>query len=271
MTERTLGACSWIFGGLDIGAIASAIAPLGYRGIELHPPLLEAADTASILAGHGIGIVSVTPPDADISHPDPAVREPAIVMLYRTIDRAAELGAPRVAVHGLVGRIRPIAAQAQEDDLLDEAVARLADHAAVCGLDLVFEILNRYESHQINTADQGLAMLARLGRPNLKLLLDSYHMNIEEADPVSALRAAGDRLGLYHAADSNRRAPGHGHIDFLAQRAALETISYTGPIVVEITAPGPDPFTPIKSGDFHATLLADLAKATHAFKPASAS
>ncbi|HEX7391162.1 MAG TPA: sugar phosphate isomerase/epimerase family protein [Acidiphilium sp.] len=271
MNRRPLGVCSWIFGGLEPGAIAKAIAPLGYRGIELHPPLLEAEDAASIFSDHGIDIVSITPPDADISHPDPAVREPAIVTLYRMIDRAAELGAPRAGVHGLVGRIRPVADQAQEDDLLDEAVARLTDHAAVCGIVLVFEVLNRYESHQINTAGQGLAMLDRLGRPNLKLLLDSYHMNIEEADPASALHAAGDRLGLYHAAESNRRAPGLGHIDFSAQRAVLDAISYSGPVIIEITAPGPDPFTPIKSGDFRTVLLDDLAEAVHTFGTAPAS
>ncbi|MCF3948121.1 sugar phosphate isomerase/epimerase [Acidiphilium sp. AL] len=261
MTKRTLGVCSWIFGGLGAGAIVKAVAPLGYRGIELHPALLEARDTASILADHGFDIVSITPPDADIAHPDPAIREPAIVTLYRMIDRATELGAPRAAVHGLVGRIRPVTTQAEEDDLLDDAVARLADHAAACGIALVFEVLNRYESHQINTAEQGLATLARLGRPNLKLLLDAYHMNIEEPDPAAALRAAGASLGLYHAADSNRRAPGRGHIDFAAQRAALDAISYAGPVVIEITAPGPDPFTPKKSGDFRAILLDDLAAA----------
>lgn len=257
---RQLGVCSWIFGGAGAEAIAASVAPLGYRAIELHPPLLL-ADAMVVFADHDIAAVSVTPPDADIAHPEAAVRAPALDALRRTIDHAAALGIPRVAIHGQVGRIRPVGHQAEEDELLDDAASRLADHAADCGISLVFEVLNRYESHQINTAAQGIAMLDRVRRPNLKLLLDAYHMNIEEADPAGALRAAGSTLGLYHAADSNRRAPGHGHVDFEAQRAALDEIGYAGPVVMEIAAPGPDPFTPVKSGDFRAVLLDDLAAA----------
>jgi sugar phosphate isomerase/epimerase len=71
-------------------------------------------------------------------------------------------------------------------------------------------------------------------------------MNIEEPSPVAALQLAGDRLGLYHAADSNRKGIGRGHTNFDAHLAALAEIEYAGPIILECTAPGPDPFTAIK-------------------------
>ena len=106
--------------------------------------------------------------------------------------------------------------------------------------------LNRYESHLVNTVAQALAVVEVADSPALGVLLDTYHMNIEEADLPGAIREAGSRLLLFHVADSNRRAPGRGHIPFPELLAALEGIGYRGPLIVECTAPGPDPFTPIK-------------------------
>jgi sugar phosphate isomerase/epimerase len=71
-------------------------------------------------------------------------------------------------------------------------------------------------------------------------------MNIEEPDPVAAILDAGERLALFHAADSNRQAVGRGHTDFVALTRALRRIGYDGDVVIECTAPGPDPFTPVK-------------------------
>jgi D-psicose/D-tagatose/L-ribulose 3-epimerase len=88
--------------------------------------------------------------------------------------------------------------------------------------------------------------VAEVGSDHVGILLDAYHMNIEEADPAAALRLAGERLWLYHAADSNRQGIGRGHTDFGAQVAALVDIGYVGPIILECTAPGPDPFAAIK-------------------------
>ncbi|GAB4444396.1 MAG: hypothetical protein Kow0031_26860 [Anaerolineae bacterium] len=88
-----------------------------------------------------------------------------------------------------------------------------------------------------------------VGAANVGVLLDAYHMNIEEEDPVAALRHAGPRLWLYHAADSNRGAIGRGHTDFPAQMAALADTGYAGPVILECTAPGPNPFTPIKDDE----------------------
>jgi sugar phosphate isomerase/epimerase len=101
------------------------------------------------------------------------------------------------------------------------------------------------EAGQILT-DHGLAFVGDVGADNVGILLEAYHMNIEELDPADALRQAADRLWLYHAADSNRQGIGRGHTDFYAQLAALHEINYSGPMILECTAPGPDPFKAIK-------------------------
>jgi len=145
-----------------------------------------------------------------------------------------------------VGRVRALSSVALERALFAEAVRQVAERAGTLGLRLVIEALNRYESHLLNTAAEVSAFVTEVGSDHAGILLDAYHMNIEEADPAAALRLAGEWLSLYHAADSNRQGIGRGHIDFGAQVGALADIGYLGPIILECTAPGPDPFAAIK-------------------------
>lgn len=243
-----LGACTWVFGDLPLPQVARGLSRLGYEGVELlgdpqrYPPRIA----RRILADHGLEVLSLTPLDVDLAHPDPGVRREALDYYWELLDYAAELGAGVVSCHGRVGRVRPIASQAEEGRLFVEGVARLAARAEGLGIWLALEALNRYESHLVNTAAQALAVVEEVGSPALGVLLDTYHMNIEEADLPGAIRLVGGRLQLVHVADSNRRAPGRGHIPFRELLAALEGIGYRGPLIVECTAPGPDPFTPVK-------------------------
>jgi sugar phosphate isomerase/epimerase len=165
------------------------------------------------------------------------------------LDFAAAIGKPLVSCHGFVGRVRAISSQAEEYNLFAAAVRQLAERASQMGLKLVMEVLNRYEAHLVNTAAEAKDFVSDVGAENVGILLDAYHMNIEEADPAEAIRQAGNRLWLYHAADSNRQGIGRGHTDFPGQIAALADTDYQGPIILECTAPGPDPFTAIKGAD----------------------
>jgi sugar phosphate isomerase/epimerase len=125
-------------------------------------------------------------------------------------------------------------------------VQRVAERARELGLRLAIEVLNRYESHLLNTSEEAVRFVEEVGARNVGLLLDAYHMNIEEADLGSAIRTAGEQLFLFHAAGSNRQAVGRGHTDFLSVMRALKDIGYDGAIIIECTASGPDPFTPVK-------------------------
>jgi sugar phosphate isomerase/epimerase len=108
------------------------------------------------------------------------------------------------------------------------------------------EVLNRYEAHLLNTSREALRFVEQVGHDNVGILLDAYHMNIEEADLRSAILAAKDHLFLFHAADSNRQSVGRGHTDFMGIMRTLNDIGYDGSIIIECTASGPDPFTPVK-------------------------
>jgi D-psicose/D-tagatose/L-ribulose 3-epimerase len=246
-----IGSCTWMFGDLRLDDIVQRLQVLGFDGVELMGDLslYRPAEAGRTLAAYGLQVLSLTPADVDLPHPDAQVRQQALDYYYKLLDFAAALDRPLVGCHGCVGRIRAISSQAKEYELFVEGVRQVAERARPMGLRLAIEVLNRYEAHLLNTAAQALEFVADVGADNVGLLLDAYHMNIEEADPAAALRQAGDHLYLYHVADSNRQAVGRGHTDFPAQIRALRDAGFTGPIVIECAAPGPDPFTAIKGPD----------------------
>ena len=245
---RKLGVCTWTFGHRSLAEIARRVAALDYDGVELMGDLTvyTAPEAATVLQDHGLEVFSLTPDNVDLAHPEAAIRNLAIDYYLRLLDFATELNQPLVSCHGYVGRVRALSSQAEEYRLFVDAVQQLAERAARLNLRLVIEVLNRYEAHLVNTARDAITFVTDVGADSVGILLDAYHMNIEEGDPAGAIREAGNRLWLYHAADSNRQALGRGHTNFAAQVAALDDIDYNGPVIVECTAPGPDPFTAIK-------------------------
>lgn len=252
MARRKLGVCTWTFGPLPLAEIAARLGRLGFDGVELHGDLetFKPPEVLGVLGGQGLEVFSLTPASVDLAHPHAGVRARALDYYRRLVDFAAALGGPLVSCHGDVGRVAPLSSQAQEWDWLAEGVTQVCDHARSAGVSVVFEVLNRYETHLVNTGEEALRLQKAVGADNLKVLLDAYHMNLEESDLPQAIRRVGAELGLFHVADSNRGGIGQGHTDFVALWAALKDVGYAGPVIVEATAPGPNPFTPVKSGDY---------------------
>jgi D-psicose/D-tagatose/L-ribulose 3-epimerase len=114
-----------------------------------------------------------------------------------------------------------------------ESLAWLAERAAADGITLGVEVVNRYESNLLNTAEQALALLDEIGAPNLVVHLDTYHMNIEEQDFATPIQRCGERLGYVHVGESNRGYLGTGTIDFEQFFAALRGIGYQGIVTFE--------------------------------------
>lgn len=251
LSRPQLGVATWTFGERPLAEIAPIVAEMDYDGVELLADLERTtADTAGrILAAHNLTPFALRPANVDLAHPEAAVRQAALAAYRQYLDFAAALGQPLVMVRPYVGRVRPLTTLAEEHDLLVTAVQQLAGEAQNRRLKLALAVLNRYETHLLNTAAAGIAFLDAIARDNVGLALGAFHMNIEEQDAAGAMRRAGERLWLYHMADSNRQAIGRGHIKLGAHLWALEDIGYTGPIIMECMAPGPDPFTPIKDED----------------------
>ena len=242
------GVCTWIFGDQPLAETAARLAALSYDGVELMGDLTryKASEVNAALSAQGLSVLSLTPENVDLAHPDEAVRQEALDYYFRLLDLASAVSSPIVCCHGAVGRIRAITSYDEERRVFVEGVRRIAERAQAANLRIALEVLNRYEAHLLNTALEAQRFVRDVGMENVGLLLDAYHMNIEEADVRSTILAARERLFLFHAADSNRRAVGRGHTDFRGILHTLHDIGYDGSIVVECSASGPDPFTPVK-------------------------
>lgn len=119
---------------------------------------------------------------------------------------------------------------------LDRSIAGIKEvikTAEDCGVLYCLEVVNRFEQYLINTAAEGVAYIDEVGSPNLKLLLDVFHMNIEEDDMTQAIITAGDKLGHFHIGETNRRPPGQGRMPWKEIFGALKSIGYSGRIVME--------------------------------------
>jgi sugar phosphate isomerase/epimerase len=130
--------------------------------------------------------------------------------------------------------------QIEWDNSVD-SVRQAASYAAERNIILGLEPINRYETFLVTNVDEGLKFLDDVGAENLKLHLDTFHMNLEEADLADAVRHAGQLLVNMHVSDSNREAPGRGHMDFMALLQALSDINYEGVMALEPVPPGSDP------------------------------
>lgn len=237
----------------DVPGAVGAAAELGFDGIEVSlraPDEFDAGWLAEELARTGLELSAVGSGRAfledglSLTAADAAVRRRALRRLLDLTAFAARFSA--VIIVGLVRGARPEAGDgSREMRLIAEGVRECADHAAALGTSVVVEAINRYETRFLNTAEETLGLLEMVGRPNVTLLLDVFHMNIEEVAIADAVRAAGRRLGYFHLVDSNRRAPGLGHVEFGSIFSALRDVDYRGWISAEIL-PLPDDSTAVR-------------------------
>jgi D-psicose/D-tagatose/L-ribulose 3-epimerase len=218
------------------------VAELGYDAIEVcveDPALLSADVIADAAAEHHleVAICGTFGAARDLSHEDPAERAAGIAYVERCVDLAAAVGAGHVGgpMYATTGRARPLSldARAQQRSWAVESLKRAADYAGRRGVRLAIEPLNRFETDLVNTVDQALELCDRVGRPNVGLCLDTFHMNIEERDIAASVRAAAGRVFHVQVSENDRGAPGSGHLPWPSFFGALEAIDYHGQIVVE--------------------------------------
>ena len=102
-----------------------------------------------------------------------------------------------------------------------------------CGVTFSVEVVNRFEQFLLNTAREAIDYVRRVGSPTLKILLDTFHMNIEEDDPAAAIRETGTLIGHVHLGEDNRRPPGSGRLPWQEIFDALRAMDYEGRLVME--------------------------------------
>ena len=234
----------------DLETNLARIASLGYDGVELairDPRLVELDELERLIRRHNLVVPAVGTGQAwgeeglSFTDPDPAIRRAAIERIKSHVPVAIRFKA--VIIIGLVrGIVKPGVDHAQAMDWLIEALRECSAAAKPHGICLALEPINRYETTLINNAAQGLELIERVGADNFGLLLDTFHMNIEEPSIEESIRRTGSRIFHFHVADSNRWYPGAGHLDFKSVLKALFATGYAGFVSGEFV-PMPDATT----------------------------
>ncbi len=226
----------------DFEANAARLAALGYDGVELavrDPAWLDVQAVQRVLDKHRLIVPAIGTGQAFVEEglsftdPDESVREAAVQRIISHIALARRFNA--IVILGL---IRGKAGATRESPLRD-AMKRVAQNASESGVRLAIEPINRYETNLVNTVAEALALIDEIGADNVGILFDTFHANIEEPRIEESLRARGSRLFHVHVADSNRWAPGAGHINFARIIATLREMKYEGWLSAEIL-PKPD-------------------------------
>jgi D-psicose/D-tagatose/L-ribulose 3-epimerase len=226
---------------LDISI--ARLARYGYDAIQIggEPGKHDLREVRALLAQRRIACcssVTLMKQGRDLISPDPAVRRRTVEYINACATMVHELGGGFVCVvPGTVGKIVPQADAESEWRWAVEGLSRCAEWAERHGVKLGIGPINRFETYFLNRCDQALALADAVGSPHVGVILDAFHLNIEEADLLGAIREAGDRLLDFHVADNNRRPPGEGSLDWGAILGAPRGIGYTGYLSSEFVLP----------------------------------
>jgi len=240
------------------------IAAMGYQGVELairNPQWVDYESLFALTRRYHLDVPAIGTGQAwgeeglSFTDPEPAVRKAAIERIKSHFDGASRFGA--VIIIGLVrGVIQPGVEPDQAMAWLTAALRECCQAARPYGIRLALEPINRYETSLINNVEQGLELIKQVGEDSFGLLLDTFHMNIEDADMLASIHRCGKRIFHFHVADSNRWHPGAGHLDFQALLGALADTGYQGYISGEFM-PAPDALTAARESIAHLKPILD--------------
>lgn len=226
----------------DLEALVPRLAQAGADWIETPIEGLNDFDyskAAKLISDHGLGVsvVAAMGPDRDLIHPDESIRANGMAYLRHCIEAAHTMSAPNLVgpLYSAVGRTWQATPEerARDTDLLVKQLRELAQYAGDHGVTLCVEPLNRFETSFINLASQVIEVVDRVGHPACQVMLDTFHMNIEEPSLGDAIRAVGPRLRHLHACENDRGTPGSGNVTWPDVAQALRDINYNGPVVIE--------------------------------------
>jgi len=219
-------------------ALADA-AGLGYGYVVV--PLRNFADIrpdglAKAFAEHGLSPLNTCglSPDKDIADPDPAVRARGVEHLKRAVGLARDMGSNQIngVLYGPIGKAaRPLPADAW--NRAASCMHEVAGHAASAGVRLALEVVNRYETPLLYDIRRGMRFLDDIGHDNVYLHIDTFHMSIEEADPLAMIELALPRLGYLELDQSHRGDAFEGSLDLAAWTRHAARLGYRGIVGVE--------------------------------------
>jgi 5-keto-L-gluconate epimerase len=239
----------------ELDAIFQTISKMGYQGVDLFFQTAEGVEPSRIkelLKRHHLevpmlsAVMDLIRSGLNMGHPDTSVRKAFLDRASSHLKLAASLGA-MVPVGISRGNIPQGVSRKDQKGWFLESLQKYHQMAYDLGVTLILEPINRFEINYLNKVEEALEVVETLRLPNLKLLLDSFHMNIEEFSIPLAIWKARDHIAHFHFVDSNRRVPGYGHMDMKEIYLGLKEIGYRGFLGIE-AEPKPEPLTAARWG-----------------------
>ncbi len=214
----------------------SFLKSLGFDGVELAVRDAEAFEQDALCSaleesGLEVSLIGTAPisyqDKIELCHPNTNTRAQALERLFTHIDFAGALGCP-VNIGRFRGNLLDGERREESEVWMWDALRAGADRAAERGVRMLFEPHHRFNTNFVRSTQEGLAFLDKMNHEALGLLIDSFHMNIEDVSFAASIREAGERIDYFHVADNTRTYPGSGHIPFDEIIAALSEVGYSG-------------------------------------------
>lgn len=223
------------------------VAALGYDAVELairDPKMIDVHEIQKLLEQYHLPVPAIGTGQAygeeglSFTDPDPEIRTRAIKRIKDQMNLAIDIGGAQVIIGLIRGTVKSGMDKDKAEKYFIQSIVECLEYKPEVTLTL--EPINRYETNLYNDTRSAMEVIDKIGRSNLKMLTDTFHMNIEEKEITESILRAKGYISHVHFADSNRWAPGCGHIDFSEILDALEEIGYQGAVSAEIL-PKPTP------------------------------
>lgn len=246
-----------VYAGENIADSIRRLARFGYDGVDFvgEPEQFDTDEICTLLKENRIeasSICAIFNKERDFVSSDPAIRRQAVAYMKSCVDFAAAIGAKSISTQVTANmKIDAEAPFETEWGWAVEGLKEVGSYALQKNIRLTLEAWNRYETYFITRLDQALQMVNDVNLENVGVMGDTFHMNIEEINMGDAIRNVGKKLYYLHIADSNRAAPGRGHIDFDDIAQALKDIDYEGWISMELLPAAANPFSGIVQEEFY--------------------
>jgi D-psicose/D-tagatose/L-ribulose 3-epimerase len=244
-----IGVSTWLWTSpfkTETVALFPKIKQMGFDFVEIpieDPALIDGKTVRRALADHGLTCVGCGAfgPTRDLTHADPKIHANCFDYITRSLDLCRELGTDVFAgpMYSAVGkrRLLPPAQRQAEWNLAVTNLRRACELAGARGMRLAIEPLNRFETDLVNTAADVTRMVDEIGHPAAGVMMDSYHMNLEERDNEQALRTVGHRIVHVQVSDNYRGCPGKGQVRWDAFKRGIVASGYKGGIAIESFTP----------------------------------
>ncbi|MFO0977413.1 MAG: sugar phosphate isomerase/epimerase [Planctomycetaceae bacterium] len=212
----------------------------GFDGVELpmfdlNPDHFRKIGTELKKNGLASTAVTVCTPEENPIGETAAVRQAGLERLKKAIDCCHAAGATMLCgpIHSALGHFSGAGRTQDEWNRAKEVLSQAGDHAKAAGVTLVVEYLNRFECYFLNCAADDAQFCREVNHPNVKMMYDTFHANIEEKSITQAVKACADQLVHVHISENDRSTPGEGGVNWDESFSALKSVNYDGWLMIE--------------------------------------